>query len=370
MDVRITQLLLADALATVRPAVGVRSSLPVLSHVLLSTGESGLTVSATDLQIYIEHVLPVAEITQPGAITVPARLLSDFVRGLPSEVMHLTVHGQTLHIECGAFEANIKGLAAEEFPLIPEPAGLGYITLDADVFASMVDSVAPAAAKDQTRPILTGVLVTIGEDTIRMDAADGYRLHHCVEPSDSDIVHPLSAIVPTGALRQIAKCARESVDLALDNVRLFARSDGTRIVAQVIEGEYPDMSTVIPTDQNTNIILATDEALQATRMAHVFARDAVDVMHVNITPPDSIVVTAESAEHGDNRSELSGKVEGKAIEFAVSVPYILDALNAMDTESTRIGIIDSISPITIRPEYGGKDRGICEMVAVVMPMSK
>jgi len=153
MDVRITQAVLADALATVRPASRWHAIMPALNNVLLSTTDDRLTVSATNLEVYIERTLPQAEIAQPGAITVPLRLLAEFVRGLPDEMVRLTMNGSTLHIDSGAFEANIKGLAADEFPLIPEPADLDYITLDADTFSAMANSVASAAAKDQTRPV-------------------------------------------------------------------------------------------------------------------------------------------------------------------------------------------------------------------------
>jgi len=368
MDVRIAQAVLAEALATIRPASRWHAIMPALNSVLLSATDDRLTVSATNLEVYIERALLMAEVTQPGAIGVPLRLLAEFVRGLPDEIVRLTTNEKTmtLHIECGAFEANIKGLAANEFPLIPEPEGLDYITLDADTFSAMVNSVAPAAAKDQTRPVLASVLLTIGEGAIRMDAADGYRLHHRVEPSHSD-VRPLSAIVPTDALRQIAKNANESVELALDGARLFARSDGTRIVVQLIEGEYPDMSTVIPAQHNTSVIMATDEFARAIRMAHVFARDATDAMRVSVVPPNAVIITAQSVEHGDNVSELSANVDGPAAEFRANTGYMLDALNAMDTASVRLGVNDSTTPITLRPEYG-RDTGAREMVAVVMPM--
>jgi len=366
MDIRIAQSLLADALATVRPASRWHAIMPALNNVLLLATDDRLTLSATNLEVYIERTLPQAEVTQPGAISVPLRWLDEFVRGLPDEIVRLTMNGSTLHIECSAFEANIKGLAADEFPLIAKPAGLEYISLDADMFASMVDSVAPAAAKDQTRPILAGVLLTVGDGAIRMDAADGYRLHHRVEPSHSDM-HPLSAIVPTDALRQIAKNAHESVDLALDGARLFARTDGTRIVAQLIEGEYPDLSNTIPTQQNTSAVIATDEFAQATRMAHVFARDATDAMRVDMVPPDAIIISGQSVEYGDNVSELSANVDGPAVEFLINTGYMRDALNAMDTASVRLGVNDSTTPITLRPEYG-RDTGAREMVAVIMPM--
>jgi len=368
MDVRIVQSMLADALATVRPASRWHAIMPALNSVLLSATDDRLTVSATNLEVYIQRTLLMADVTQPGAISVPLRLLGEFVRGLPDEMVRLTTNENTmtLHIECSAFEANIKGLAAEEFPLIPEPAGLDYITLDADTFSAMVDSVAPAAARDQTRPVLASVLVTIGEDAIRMDAADGYRLHHRVEPSHSDL-RPLSAIMPTDALRQVAKNGNESVDLTLDGSRLFARTDDTRIMVQLIEGEYPDMSTIIPAQQNTSVIIARDEFAQATRMAHVFARDATGAMRVGVVPPDAVIITAQSVEHGDNVSELSGNVDGPAVEFRANTGYLLDALKAMDTVSVRLGVNDSRTPITLRPEYG-RDTGAREMVTVIMPM--
>jgi len=353
------------------PAVATRTTMPVLSHVLLSTGDSGLSASATNLEMWVERTLSQVEVTRSGAITVPARLLAEFVHGLPDVPVHLVSDDEAmaLHIQCNNFDANIKGIDAQEFPVVPTPDDLTWATVEANTFARMVDGVALAAAKDQSRPVLAGILLVIGDDVISMYAADGYRLAHCVEPLTTSPEQPISAIVPTATMRQIAKVANGTVDLALNDTRLFVRSGDVHLVALLIEGEYPDLSHTIPSEQTTSVIVATDEITQATRIARIFARDTGvnSPMHIIITPPDTIVITAESAEHGDNSSKLNGKVEGEAVDLTINVRYVLDALAMIDTASTRIGITDSVSPITARPEYG-RDVGVREAMTVMMPL--
>jgi len=368
MRVRVQQPVLREALGIVRPAVATRSTLPILANVVLSATDRSLTVSATNLELCIEHTITGADIEQTGAITVPVRLLSDFVRNLPAQEVTLALDGLTLAVTCAGFEAHINGISAQEFPLIDVPDDLNRITLDRERFAGLVQSVTPAASRDPNyRPVLTGVLVSLANGRIEMNASDGFRLHRRVEPCDyhGEI---LTAVVPAQTLVQIAKCADgDTVDLAVSGVRAFARSGNTRIVSQLIEGEYPDLSHTIPENQRTMAILPLDELQQATRMAQIFARDASDRMRLDLAPPNACVITAQSAEDGDNSSELEARVEGEPVDIALNTHYVLDALNAIDTASVRMALTGSATAVTMRPEYG-HDTGVRETVCVIMPM--
>jgi len=368
MRLRVQQPVLREALGIVRPAVATRSTLPILANVVLSATDRGLTVSATDLQLYIEHTISAIDVEQTGAITVPARLLSEFVRNLPAQEVTLTLDGTTLAVTCAGFEAHINGIGAQGFPQIETPDDLNWITLDRERFAGLVQSVTPAASRDPNyRPVLTGILLTLWDGRIEMNASDGFRLHRRVEPCDYH-GETLTAIVPAQTLVQIAKCADgDSIDLAVSDVRAFARSGNTRIVSQLIEGEYPDLSHTIPENQTTTAIVALDDLQQATRMAQIFARDASDRMRLDLASPNACVITAESAENGDNSSELEARVEGETVDIALNTHYVLDALNAIDTASVRMGLTGSATAVTMRPEYG-HDTGIRETVCVIMPM--
>jgi len=368
MRLHVQQPVLREALGIVRPAVATRSTLSILGNVVLSATDGALTVSATNLELYIDHTIAAVDVETAGAITVPARLLSEFVRNLPAQEVRLTLDGTMLAVTCTGFEAHINGISAQEFPLIDVPDDLEWITIDRERFAGLVQSVTPAASRDPNyRPVLTGVLVTLGGGCIEMDASDGFRLHRRIEPCDYH-GETLTAVVPAQALVQIAKCADgDSINLALTDVRAFARSGNTRIVSQLIEGEYPDLSHTIPENQTTTAILPLDELQQATRMAQIFARDASDRMRLDLAPPNACVITAESAGNGDNSSELEARVEGEPVDIALNTHYVLDALNAIDTASVRMGLTGSAMAVTMRPEYG-HDTGVRETVCVIMPM--
>jgi len=368
MRLHVQQPVLREALGIVRPAVGFRATLPILANVVLSATDGSIAVSATNLELYIEHTIAALDVEKTGAITVPARLLSDFVRNLPAQEVALALDGTTLAVTSAGFEAHINGISAQEFPQIDTPDDLEWITIDRERFASLVASVAPAASRDPNyRPVLTGISITLANGRIEMNASDGFRLHRRVEPCDYH-GETLTAVVPAQTLVQIAKCADgDTVDLAVSDMRAFARSGNTRIVSQLIEGEYPDLSHTIPENQTTTATLPLDELQQATRMAQIFAHDASDRMRLDLASPNACVITAQSAEDGDNSSELEARVEGEAVDIALNTHYVLDALNAIDTASVRMALTGSATAVTMRPEYG-HDTGVRETVCVIMPM--
>jgi len=413
---------LTRGLAIVSRAVATRSTLPVLSNILLATEMGRLRLAATNLEMGISCWVR-AKVEEDGAITVPARVLIDLVNGLPSERidMELIARTSTLHLQCARYEANIKGIDAQEFPLIPtfQPQEEGssssgviqnVLGREAGVLSQMIEQVAFAAAVDESRPILTGVLMHFSredsEDYLTMAAADGFRLSVRREtlqagspdegaaaevPPEAESVGPPAiqdVIVPARALTELARIARSSearggsadtnreepiaFRITSERNQILFHQGSVDLVSQLIEGHFPDYTKIIPTDYTLRTIVNTEAFLKAVRMANIFARDAANIVRLSIVPgseltPGHMAVTATSAELGDHVGEIDAMVEIRgegegSMMIAFNANYLIDILSRIDTERVVLDTITPSSPAVIRP-VGGPD-----LTHVIMPI--
>jgi len=364
---------LAKGLSIVGRAVATRSTLPVLSNVMLATDGSRLKLSATNLEIGIVCWIG-AKVEEDGSITVPARLLTDFVNSLPPERidMELTVRTQTLNLKCARFEANIKGIDAQEFPLIPTAGEDSKISLDPSMLRQMIDQVAFAAATDESRPILTGVLAKFQGEQLTLAAADGFRLSvrtaHLSEPASE----PITVIVPARALAELSRISTEQeqpIEVTITPARnqaLFHMAN-IDLVSQLIEGNFPDYNQIIPKSYSTRTVVSTSDFLKAAKTANIFARDAANIVRLEIVPggelaPGRITLTATSAEVGDNVGEFDAVIEGQEMEIAFNAKYLIDVLSVVDAAQVALETTTASSPGVIKP-VGSED-----FTYVIMPM--
>ena len=363
---------LARGLAVVGRAVATRSTLPVLSNILMATDESRLKLSATNLEIGVNCWVG-AKVEQEGAITIPARLLADFVNSLPPEPIDLTLisRTQTLNLKCGRFEANIKGIDAQEFPLILVPEEDHAIRLDASTLSQMIDRVVFAAATDESRPVLTGVHVEVTPTGLTFAAADSYRLSVASAALDSGVEHAMSIIIPARSLNELCRIIGDeeivTMLISANRNQVFFHLKDVDLISQLVEGAFPDHRQIIPTTHNTRTVLATSDFQKAVRMASIFARDAANITRLQIIPNGNgglgrMIVTATSAEHGDNVSELDATVEGQPIEIAFNARYLMEAISAINTAEVALETRDPSSPGVIKP-VGSNDS-----VHIIMPM--
>lgn len=337
---------LAGTLSLVRRAAARNSSLPVLNNFLLQAdGKDNLWVSATNLEIGIAVNIK-CSISSDFAITVPARIFGDFINSLPPERidMELDRDTQTLNVQCGRFKSNIRGIDAQEFPLVPTKPGDGIsvLELDPDVLRTMIRKVAFCAAPDESRPVLAGVLVRFGDGKMTMAAADGFRLAvKSIDVAVPDVA--TEVIVPANALLELTHVigpSSEPVQVSIDPGRrqILFTHQGAVLVSQVIEGKYPDYRQIIPdTQYGTRAILSRQDFLEAVKVASLFARNSVNIVKLDIRPgADSsadgrITLMAASQDLGDNVSDLDAVIEGGAVEIAFNTNYLIDALNALPT---------------------------------------
>ncbi|HBY94356.1 MAG TPA: DNA polymerase III subunit beta [Chloroflexi bacterium] len=365
---------LARGLGVVSRAVATRSTLPVLSNIYVGTDAGRLKLAATNLEIGITCWVG-AKVEEEGATTVPARIFGDLVSQSPPEriELELNVRGQELRYHCAQIESTIKGIDASEFPIIPtaEERG-GDITIPPDLLKEMIGQVAFAAATDESRPILTGVLMDFHEDQLTLAAADGFRLSVRTAHLEAPVAQKMRVIVPARALNELARIigdqeAPVEITVTPNRNQVLFHLENVDVASQLIEGNFPDYKQIIPKNTQTRAVVDTATFLKAVRRAYIFARDVANIVRIAIgaekeLQPSQLTVSAEAAEVGDDVEVLPAQVEGPAMEIAFNAKYLIDILSVIGTAKTAVETNSSSSPGVIRPVAGDG------FTHVVMPM--
>lgn len=374
MKVSCLQENLARGLSIVGRAVATRSTLPVLVNILLATDENRLKLSATNLEIGINCWIG-AHVDEDGAITVPARLLADFVNSLPPDRvdMELLVRTQQILLRCARFEAKIKTIDAQEFPLIPTSDEDTTIKVNAALLQKRINQCIFAAAVDESRPILTGVLAQFQDSKLTMVAADGFRLAVTELDLVSPVEQPFSTVIPARALAEVSRIIGEqeepvAISMTPQHNRILFHMNNVELISQLIEGKFPDYKQIIPTGYQTRVFIDTKSFLRAVKTASIFARDAANIVRLQITKgddefnPSKLTLLATAAEVGENVGEIDITVEGESVEIAFNTKYLIDVLSTIDSEETILEMTDAQRPGVLRAS--GQDNFIC----VIMPM--
>jgi DNA polymerase-3 subunit beta len=333
MRVGILQENLSKGMGIVSRAIAARSTLPVLSNVYIEAQEDGrLKLAATNLEIGVTCWVG-AKVEEPGAVTVPARLFADLVNQSPPERIELSLDERAMELryKCAQVDSKIKGIAASEFPIMPTATQDGAVALPAALLKEMIAQVAFAAATDESRPILTGVLIEGGGDTLTLAAADGFRLsvRSAALPT---ALEPFRAIVPARALTELARIIGDVDEVSLrvtDNRNQIVFDAGQVVlVSQLIEGNFPDYRRIIPATPTTATTVDTALLLKAVRRAYIFARDAANNVRLSIN--GNLTIHAEAAETGGNVEPIEAQIEGAGHEIALNAKYLIDALGAVN----------------------------------------
>lgn len=363
---------LAKGISIVSRVVSTRAVLPVLSNILMTTDEGRLKLAATDLSTSITCWIG-AKVEEDGEITVPARLLSDFVSTLPPAQiqMELVTRTKSLHLTCAQFEADIRGIDAQDFPLIPSDVSDHSIALPPETLRQMIEQVILAAATDEGRPVLTGALAQFEGSELTMVAADGFRLSLRKTPLSEEVPEPLEVIIPARALRELARVSAEEEDpieiiITPDRNQALFRLSNVEIVTQLIEGKFPDYNQIIPSSHSTRAVINAHDLMRAVRISVLFSRDVANIVRVEIIPgtetdPGRLIVES-AAEVGQNVGALDAAVEGEQMEIAFNGRYIIDMLNVLGTEQVALETTNSSRPGILKPV------GDENLVYVVMPM--
>jgi DNA polymerase-3 subunit beta len=358
MKASVSQQQLAHGLSTVSRAVSPRSTLPVLSNILLATDEGRLRLSATNLELGISCWIG-AQIQEEGSITIPARTLTDLVSTLPNDTVALSLNTrtQTLNVTCGGSTTDIKGIDAQEFPPMPVPDLEEGVDLNVTNFKEMIQQVVFAASDDDARPVLQGVMMTVSGSEVTMAATDGFRISVRRAALTSPAARPMSAIIPARALAELARIAsdgEESLAMVVPPGRgqvLFHMKDA-ELVSQLIEGNFPDYKVIIPRTFKTRTVISTPSLRNACRQAEIIARESNNVVRMSIQPrgdmPGLVTITATSDEKGKSEVQVDANIEGPALVIAFNVKYLREVLEVVRTPSVALETNANNTPGLIR----------------------
>jgi DNA polymerase-3 subunit beta len=361
----------SHGLGVVQRAVATRTTLPITQHVLLTSDAGRLKLSATNLEIAISTWVG-AEVTEEGSITVPARLLTDFVNSLNKQPISIKSisPGKGLEIRGDRVEATINGADASEFPPIPSVSDGIATRVDPKALREAIHQVVLAAAVEDSRPVLTGVNVEIEGTSLTLAAADGFRLAvHTTAVLDA-VPEKLSVIVPSRTLQEVERLIEgdDPVDVVVTTQRsqVLFRLKNVEIVSQLIQGTFPNYSQLVPQDHTTRVIVDLAELQRATRTASIFAKDGSGIIRVQVAPGSGgtgkITISSRSEEVGDNTGEIEAEVEGEEGQIAFNSRYLSDVLAVIGRDKVAMEMTTSSSPGVIKPVDGDS------YIHVVMPM--
>lgn len=349
MELTVTQENFSRALSAVGRVASTRTQLPILSNILLRTDGNRLLIAATNLEIATTQYIG-AKIVTPGSITVPARLISEFVSNLPKEQIELKVVGENIHIRSGKYTSIINGVIADDFPELPtikEDDSVRY-EINSEDFKQAVSQTIITASNDTTRPVLTGVYWHTYEGWVYLAATDGYRLseRRLVETKSA-----ISAIIPTQTLQEVLRTipdSAETIEILFDASQVRFRINEAEVISRLIDGNFPDYRQLLPTNSDVKAILNKNEFSRVTKVAGLFARESGGSVTVTVdNDAKSVSLHSVASELGENTSELNGSVTGNG-QITLNSRYLSEALAVIDAEELEISFSGKLSPCSIK----------------------
>ena len=365
---------LFEGIQTVGKAVATRSSLPILTHVRIAAKDGKVSMMATDLEMWMEHTLPGVGITEDGAATAPARNFTELLAAMPDADVSVTVEDETntLHLRCLKANYKLLGLSADEFPLLPQVQEDSRFVVDRETLKDAIKQTIFATSTDETRAILTGVLVVFQGDSLKLVATDTHRLavRDCPVKEGSGSA---SAIVPSRAMNELLRIVGNEegdvvVTLSSNQIQFQvddASGSKTTLISRLIDGQFPNYERVIPAQATKTLTVERAPLAAAVKRASIVARDSASRVVLRTTEDgDKLTITAESGSVGNAYEEVEVARTGDdtPVEIAFNAKYLADVLNVLDTEGLHIELTEPLRPGVIRPT------DTADYLCVLMPM--
>src|SRR6266705_623374 len=364
MKLTITREQLQEGLVAVAASVPAKTTLPILSNILLEATKDGIRLSGTDLDVAVSTTVN-ASVDQEGAITLPARKLVEIVRELPSAAIRLTASGeQRVTIECGRSRFRLLGLPREEFPAFPSVKFEGGWRTSSVQLQKLISHVAFAASTEESRPILNGVLWELRPERMRMVATNGHRLAKMDVPASGGSTADL--IVPPKALEQIRRlfAADADIEIARSDNHIGFRAGGTLVFSRLIEGPYPNYEQVIPRENDKAATVDKAAMAAALRRMSVVASDQTHRIRLAFAG-GAAKFSVQTPDLGEAQDELAVTYEGEPLEIGFNAQYLLEILKFMPTDEVRFTFKAPERAATVEP-VGWDDPA--SYMALVMPL--
>lgn len=363
MILKITRQNLHSGLAAVSASIPTKTTLPVLSNVLIEADGKSVWISGTDLDVSLRVKVP-AEVAQGGGITVPGRKLQEITRELPDEPVEMRVRGHQLEIGCGNSRFKLNGLASEEFPNFPAIDFEEGWTVSEASLRMLIQSTAFAVSNEESRPILNGVLWEIEESRMSMVATNGHRLAKMGVESGSGGTGTAEFIVPPSALNQVERLFDGDGELTVARAanHLGFRSDTREVYTRLIDGKYPNYEQVIPKDNDKLATVDKGAMEAAVRRTAVVASTQTHKIKLAFEP-DTLHLEAITPDLGEARDELQLQYEGGELQIAFNANYLLEVLRNMPAGEVRMSFKTAERATTIQPTDAELD-----YLCLIMPL--
>jgi DNA polymerase III subunit beta len=347
--------------------------LPITNNILLETDQSRLKLVATNLEMAIVCWIG-AKVDEEGTITVPAKLLTEFINSLPKDKVDVTMapKTKTLAVRCARYEARISGMDARDFPPIPTVEQGLTTSIDVEALRQAISQVVFAAASEESRPVLTGVDAKFEGSTLTLAAADGFRLAVHKLALSNPVAQKIEVIIPSKTLAELNRQMADQQDpvemmVNPNKSQVLFKLKNIELVSQLIQGTFPQYEQLIPTTSGTKATVDVSEFLRATRTAAIFARDGTGIVRLLVNPggdltPGKLTISARSEEIGEDVGDIDAIVQGNEAKIAFNGKYLTDVLNVIKEAQVMLETSSPSSPGVIKPV------GTDNYVHVVMPM--
>ena len=376
MKVTCKQQELSRGLSTVGHAVSNRSTLPILANILLATDNGRLRLYATNLEIGINCWID-AEVQEEGSTTVPAKLITDLVNSLPQASIDISVpeDSHVMNVKSQRSSANIKGMDPSEFPLSPNTEGSDPpVVLDAAQLKEMISEVAFAAGEDDSRPVLTGVVVQVSTGKLTFAAADSFRLAMRSSALTNDSTLRNDIIVPAKTLTELGRILPSEGSVAMivtpNRSQVLFHTENVDLLSRLIEGTFPNFRQIVPKDHTTRAVVETKEFAAAVKSVAPFARDSSNITRIKINggsndgmEAGTLTIEATAEDVGSNVSTINAAVDGPEQQIIFNVKYLAEVLAVLDTPEVALEVTSAARPGVIKPISSA------DYTYVIMPMS-
>lgn len=366
MKLQVTQENLNKALSVVARVASARGTLPILANVLFKTVENRLSISATNLDIAITQHIG-AKVTEEGAITVPARLMQDFISSLPAGVIDLTLEDNKLHISTDKYKSVVNGVVADDFPVMPaidtSHESSRVWTINAAVFKKGLQQVIMAASNDESRPVLTGVLLHTIEGKLYAAATDSYRLAEKNLGANKEDIRLLIPATAINDLLRILGDYEEAVQVTHDDQQILFQANDVDLVARLIDGRFPDYRKLIPSEFAVTAQVKRADLVNVTKVSSLFARESAGSVTISVDEEKSeLSIRSVASQLGENTAAANGKITGTG-SITLNSRYLLDALHAFSSDEVDFCFNGKLEPTLLRdPKTSG------DYVHIIMPL--
>jgi DNA polymerase-3 subunit beta len=360
MKLQVTQENLNRALSNVARVASTRNALPILSNVLIKTVDNRVCIAATNLNIAITHYIG-SKVATPGSITVPARLMQDFVASLPSGVIDIVVEETKLHIKTESYDSTINGTPADDYPVMPQIQNGSSWKVPATELKKALQQVVVAASNDDTRPVLTGVYVHTYEGSLFMVATDSYRL---AEKKIMPLKEKVNLLIPATAMQDLLRIIGDydqDIVVTHDDQQVLFTVGDIELVTRLIDGNYPDYRKLIPDQFTVTAKLSRSELVSITKVSSLFARESAGSVTLEVDEvKKQIGIRSIASQLGENTATAEANATGEG-SITLNSRYILDALGVISDDEVLIGFNGKLEPFMMH----GKDKNYNH---VIMPL--